>query len=82
MFDYTQVHFKAEEAYLKKIGYPELAAHEKEHQAFLEKAAALAVVAGDGVQDCAGLHDYLRGWLLEHILKSDMRYRLFVEGKC
>jgi hemerythrin-like metal-binding protein/PAS domain S-box-containing protein len=81
MFDYTQVHFSAEEAYLKKIGYPQLTAHEKEHRAFLEKATALAVVSVDGVQDSAGLHDYLKTWLLEHILKSDMQYRFFVEGK-
>ena len=81
MFDYTQGHFKSEEAYLEKIAYPHLSAHEKEHQAFLEKATALAVVSADGVQDSAGLHDYLKGWLLEHILKSDMQYRFYVEGK-
>jgi hemerythrin-like metal-binding protein len=81
MFDYTQVHFKAEEAYLQKIGYPQFAAHETEHEAFLEKATMLAVAAADGTQDRAGLHDYLKDWLLEHILQSDMQYRFFVEGK-
>jgi hemerythrin len=81
MFDYAQVHFEDEETYLKKIGYPQLAAHEKEHQAFLEKATELAVVSVDGVQDAAGLHDYLKDWLLQHILKSDMHYGFFDEGK-
>jgi hemerythrin-like metal-binding protein len=37
MFDYAQVHFKAEEDYLQRIGYPQLSAHEKEHVAFVEK---------------------------------------------
>jgi hemerythrin-like metal-binding protein len=81
MFDYTQVHFKSEEAYLQKIGYPQLAAHEKEHQVFLEKATALSMVSLDGVQDSAGLYDYLKTWLLDHILRSDMQYRFFVEGE-
>jgi hemerythrin len=75
------VHFKAEEAYLQKIGYLQFAAHETEHEAFLEKATMLAVAATDGTQDRAGLHDYLKDWLLEHILQSDMQYRFFVEGK-
>ena len=79
MFDYTQVHFTAEEAYLRKIGYPQLDTHEKEHEAFLEKAAELGVAAVEGVQNRAGLHDYLKSWLLTHILKSDMQYRHFVE---
>ena len=81
MFDYTQVHFKSEEAYLLKIGYPQLLAHKKEHDAFLEKATALAMAATDGAQNHVGLHDYLKSWLLEHILKSDMQYRFFVEEK-
>ncbi|MCX7150442.1 MAG: bacteriohemerythrin [Rhodocyclales bacterium] len=80
MFDYTQVHFNAEEDYLHRIGYPQLAAHEKEHAAFVEKMAAFSMAASDGVQDRAGVHHYLKGWLLSHILNRDMQYRHFIEG--
>jgi PAS domain S-box-containing protein/hemerythrin-like metal-binding protein len=79
MFDYTRVHFKAEEDYLQRIGYPQLLAHEKEHTAFVEKMTTYSLVASDGVQDCEGAYHYMKNWLLSHILKSDMQYRLFVE---
>ena len=81
MFDYTQVHFKAEEDYLQRIGYPQVPAHEKEHAAFVEKMTAYSMAASHGVLDCEGAYHYMREWLLSHILESDMQYRHFVEGR-
>jgi hemerythrin-like metal-binding protein/PAS domain S-box-containing protein len=75
MFDYTQVHFMAEEAYLQEIGYPQRAAHTGEHDAFVEKMTAYSMAAADGMDDCAGVYRYLKEWLLTHILSSDMKYR-------
>ena len=79
LFDYTQRHFKDEEDYLHKIGYPLITAHENEHAAFIEKVAAVSLAASDGVIDMVGVHEYLKSWLLGHILKSDMHYRHFLE---
>ena len=79
MFDYTQRHFTDEEAYLKAIGYPQDAAHEKEHAAFIEKVASLSMAASEGVIDRAGVHAYLKAWLVGHICQSDRQYRDFVE---
>lgn len=81
MFDYTQVHFKAEEDYLQRIGYPQLPAHEKKHAAFVEKMTTYSMAASHGVLDCEDAYHYMREWLLSHILKSDMQYRRFVEGR-
>jgi hemerythrin len=81
MFDYAQVHFKAEEDYLQRIGYPQLSAHEKEHVAFVEKMTTYSMAASRGVLDCEGVDHYMREWLLSHILESDMQYRHFVEGR-
>ena len=81
MFDYTQVHFKAEEDYLQRIGYPQLADQKIEHAAFIGKMAAFCMAASEGVQDEAGVHRYLKAWFLSHILESDMQYRSFVESK-
>jgi hemerythrin-like metal-binding protein len=79
MFDYSQVHFKSEEVYMARIGYPMLQEHEREHGAFIERISNLSIAAADGVRDMAGTYRFLRGWLLGHILKSDMQYRHFVE---
>ena len=75
MFEYTQVHFRAEETYLQEIGYPQRAAHLGEHDAFVEKMTAYSMAAADGTHDCAGAYRYLKEWLLAHILSSDMKYR-------
>jgi PAS domain S-box-containing protein/hemerythrin-like metal-binding protein len=81
MFDYTQVHFKAEEDYLHRIDYPQLANQKIEHAAFVGKMAAFSLAASEGIQDEAAVHRYLKAWLLTHILESDMQYRPFVESK-
>jgi hemerythrin-like metal-binding protein len=81
MFDYTQLHFKDEEAYLQRIGYPRLARHEGEHATFVEKITNFSIAAEAGVQDQAAVHRYLKVWLQSHILESDMQYRDFAESK-
>ena len=81
MFDYTQLHFKDEEDYLQRIGYPQLAEQKIEHAAFVGKMASFSMAAAEGAQDAAAVHRYLKAWLLSHILESDMQYRPFVESK-
>ena len=81
MFDYSQVHFKAEEDYLRRIGYPQLADQKIEHAAFVGKMAAFSMAAAEGVPDEVAVHRYLKAWLLSHILESDMQYRSFAESK-
>jgi PAS domain S-box-containing protein/hemerythrin-like metal-binding protein len=81
MFDYTQLHFKDEEAYLQRIGYPKLASHEGEHATFVEKITSFSIATEAGVQDEAAVHRYLKVWLQSHILESDMQYRDFAERK-
>jgi hemerythrin-like metal-binding protein/PAS domain S-box-containing protein len=81
MFDYAQVHFKAEEDHLHRIGYPQLAEQKIEHAAFVGKMASFSMAAAEGAQDAAAVHRYLKAWLLSHILESDMQYRPFVESK-
>ena len=81
MFDYTQVHLKAEEDYLQRIGYPQFEAHRSEHTAFIEKMGAFNMAASEDIQDEAAVHRYLKDWWLSHILESDMQYRTFAASK-
>jgi hemerythrin len=39
------------------------------------------MAATEGAQDEAAVHRYLKGWLLSHILESDMQYRRFVQSR-
>jgi hemerythrin len=76
MADYAQLHFSDEEDYLRRIDYPDLAAHAREHTGFVEKMTEFSLAATKGVQDVGAVHRYLHAWFLTHILGSDMRYRL------
>ncbi|NJD33457.1 MAG: bacteriohemerythrin [Betaproteobacteria bacterium] len=74
MADYAQQHFREEEEHLRQIGYPDLAAHIKEHTAFVEKMTELSIAATNGVQDIGAVHRFLHTWFLDHVLDSDRRY--------
>lgn len=79
---YTIEHFTREEAFMKKMGYPELDAHVEQHDAFKEWLETIRAtyarfpqspfIIGDSV------NGYLQRWLRDHIRNEDMKYRDFV----
>jgi hemerythrin-like metal-binding protein len=73
--DYTEKHFRNEEALMRDAGYPELAEHSRVHRAMTEKVRRLReqVAAGDA-RITAEVLNFLTAWLSEHILKTDMKY--------
>jgi hemerythrin-like metal-binding protein len=76
---YANSHFVREERMMKKAGYPELAAHRQEHQAFIEWLHSINSVysADPGAEHYLAetLRDYLQSWLTEHIMKVDADYK-------
>ncbi len=74
MFEYTQVHFATEEAHMRKIGFVGINEHHSEHASFIEKLGEFSILAAEGEMDMVMVHRYLKTWLFEHILTSDMQY--------
>lgn len=78
MTEYAQYHFSKEEQYMHEYGYPEYQSHKKEHNEFKRKAAELCL---DTMQKKTTIPIeilvYLKGWLVNHVLKSDMKYSAF-----
>lgn len=76
---YTVQHFAAEEAVLKAAGYPALAEHVKEHQAFTQRIGDFAAnhKAGNVVLTSQVMKS-VRSWLTDHIMKSDQSYGAFL----
>lgn len=73
---YVETHFAREESILEACGYPELAAHAEGHRALeatVEDIEALHARAPEEV-DAADVLEFLRTWLVDHILRADMRY--------
>ncbi|MDA3787369.1 MAG: bacteriohemerythrin [Desulfobacula sp.] len=77
--EYSKLYFTTEERYLRKKGYPDLAAHARVHRQFIRNAISLRREISENM---ANLTDdvimELRDWLINHILKLDSNYVPFL----
>lgn len=72
---YTQFHFSAEERELEKLKYAELDFHKKQHEQFVRKINEYMHAIGHGKHEVVPtVLDFLRNWLLDHILYEDKKY--------
>ena len=72
---YTGSHFAAEEEAFRKTGYPDEAAHVKQHKDLVQQALALQEKFNSG--ETLLTHDvieFLQDWLVKHIKGTDNRY--------
>lgn len=82
--DYATYHFRREEELLEAIGYPEIVEHKREHKAFVEWVDSVKKTYGMDPE--APFHltetvkEYLKNWLIKHILASDMEYKPYLSG--
>lgn len=74
---YARFHFSREEQVMSACGFPALAVHSLEHKEFCRTIAAMAK-EGVGPAAAVDLLEYLKGWLLHHILIQDMAYRPYI----
>ena len=82
---YTIEHFTREEVFMKKMNYPHLDEHMRQHQAFKEWLETIRAtyarfpqspfIIGDSV------NSYLQRWLRDHIQNEDMKYRNFMAAQ-
>jgi hemerythrin len=78
LVEYTMTHFANEEALMKKHGYPNLEKHRELHDDLFVKVneyRARLKTERDGFAD--ELMAFLKEWLIQHILKTDMAYKEF-----
>ncbi|TDT68028.1 methyl-accepting chemotaxis protein [Hypnocyclicus thermotrophus] len=73
--DYTVTHFKDEEEYMESIGYDDLENHKKIHKTFVEQVVKVQNDIKSGKSSVSNeLIDFLKKWLIEHIMKTDKKY--------
>lgn len=75
---YTEKHFRDEEAYMEQIGYPELEIQKITHEAFIEKLVQIDLEELETMDDnqqeyLESLLDFLAGWLVNHIMHMDKK---------
>ena len=84
---YVREHFQREEAVMAAVKFPELDAHRKGHEALSNKTKLLhakfrSCTSDEERKTCAAvLTKVLHDWLVDHILKEDMKYKPLIPKK-
>jgi methyl-accepting chemotaxis protein/hemerythrin len=75
LVQYTVEHFRYEEEWLQKSGYPQFREHLKEHQDIVARVGRFVQgLEGSDVNQAFELLRHLRKWLVHHICEVDMAY--------
>lgn len=78
MSDYAEQHFRSEERYMERIGYPKLEAHREEHTKYtLEVLKFTLIHLDEEPENPRDVLNFLTHWWTDHILKVDMDYSKF-----
>jgi hemerythrin len=76
---YTITHFADEEQYFDRFGYPEKAAHKRQHADFVGKVAGFQKELEDGkIALSIEVVNFLAQWLKNHICGDDRAYVPFL----
>jgi hemerythrin-like metal-binding protein len=78
---YTARHFKAEEDYFEKYGFPLKSAHIRQHKYFTKRVLEFERQCAQGQPIVGELMDFLSGWWINHINHSDQKYSTFLNKK-
>ncbi len=82
LINYTATHFKTEEDYFDKYGYPESSPHKEAHKALVKQALELKEKFEKGeLKLNIETMNFLKNWLNNHILRTDKRYTSFLNAK-
>lgn len=78
--DYSLVHFKEEEHYMKINKFPLLAEHRLSHKHYIKKVALFNLnYSNMQPTNAEEVCDFLIKWWTNHILEKDFKYKLHIE---
>ncbi|AJC86611.1 bacteriohemerythrin [Campylobacter sp. RM16704] len=81
LFKCVKIHFRDEEDYMEKIGYPDLAHHKKVHKEIVSFLIILFKHSRTVNEFKERFNIFIEKWLLGHILYEDQKYREYVKQK-
>ena len=81
LFQHTREHFSYEEAAMRRVGYPAVAAHVAEHNGLLSRLNEVADAIGKDSLDRVELEEFLSDWLFNHIGTSDARLAIYLTSQ-
>ncbi len=71
---YTVTHFQAEENFMRTNAYSDFSAHKQRHDAFVARIRQERQAVEGGKSVSLDLINFLKDWLLNHILVEDRSY--------
>jgi hemerythrin-like metal-binding protein len=79
---YAVGHFANEETLMRDHSYQSIADHLREHKAFLKKVQDFQLQLQSGRKSFSlELMSFLSSWLVNHVMNTDMQYKLFFNKK-
>jgi len=84
LVDYTKYHFTAEESLMSQYDYPEYLTHKESHQKLLKTLSDLQqqyAVKKGSLTIILKIENFLRHWLINHIMESDKKYGPYLNSK-
>ena len=80
--EYTEYQFAREEEFMREYDFPGLEEHIAKHKMFVEWLHTVELTyrrsAESPFQISDLVNDFLRTWLVDHIMNEDMKYRDFI----
>jgi hemerythrin-like metal-binding protein len=79
---YTDYHFQREERMLENMGYPALEKQKADHAGLRQRVRDFRArpLAQPNPVLTVEIEDFLKSWLMTHILDEDMRYKPLLTG--
>jgi len=82
LIDYTKMHFLTEEMLMQNYDFPDLAAHQAEHQKLTEEVLQFEQEYRSGNTGISiQLITFLRNWIDDHICQVDQQYATYLVEK-
>lgn len=82
LMDYVGYHFKTEEDLMKQHNYREYSLHRKAHYIFLKRTMKFNKANLDNLDALRhDMLDFLKDWLIRHILSMDKEFGLFLKAE-
>lgn len=82
LLEYTEQHFQHEEQLLAQFHFPGREDHLEAHRSLRQQVEELEMRCAAGSEELAReLFNFLRAWLLEHILEVDKKYGVYLESR-
>jgi methyl-accepting chemotaxis protein len=74
LVNYAATHFASEEEFMRRTGYPDIAAHKKRHEELAAQVVRMSKEYKAGSGSLMKLYGFLMDWLDNHIKRDDKRY--------